>query len=89
MAVLLILRSFGNHHLGREQQPRYRCRVLQRKPGDLGRIQDAMVDQVAELLVLLARAELRDPYWPLHAAHELGVDVPWPAQYLRAKPPLR
>ncbi|MBV8547766.1 MAG: NADH:flavin oxidoreductase/NADH oxidase [Acidobacteria bacterium] len=36
--------------------------------------------------VLLARELLRDPYWPLHAAHILGVDVPWPDQYLRAKP---
>lgn len=35
--------------------------------------------------VFLARGMLRDPYWPLHAARELGVDVPWPAQYLRAK----
>ena len=36
--------------------------------------------------VLLARAMLRDPYWPLHAALELGADAPWPDQYLRAKP---
>jgi len=36
--------------------------------------------------VLLARELLRDPYWPLHAAQILGVDVPWPDQYLRAKP---
>lgn len=36
-------------------------------------------------VVLLARAELRDPYWPLHAAQELGIDVPWPPQYQRAK----
>jgi 2,4-dienoyl-CoA reductase-like NADH-dependent reductase (Old Yellow Enzyme family) len=36
--------------------------------------------------VLLARETLRDPYWPLHAAHALGADVPWPVQYLRAKP---
>ena len=35
-------------------------------------------------LVLLAREMLRDPYWPLHAAEGLGVDVSWPAQYLRA-----
>jgi 2,4-dienoyl-CoA reductase-like NADH-dependent reductase (Old Yellow Enzyme family) len=35
--------------------------------------------------VLLARQFLRDPYWPLHAARELGVDIPWPEQYLRAK----
>ena len=36
-------------------------------------------------LVLLAREMLRDPYWPLHAAQELGVDLEWPAQYGRAK----
>ena len=36
--------------------------------------------------VLLARALLRDPYWPLHAAQALGADVEWPVQYLRAKP---
>ncbi len=37
-------------------------------------------------LVLLAREMLRDPYWPLHAAQALGVDVRWPDQYLRASP---
>jgi 2,4-dienoyl-CoA reductase-like NADH-dependent reductase (Old Yellow Enzyme family) len=37
-------------------------------------------------LVLLAREMLRDPYWPLHAAHELGQIAPWPTQYLRAAP---
>ena len=35
--------------------------------------------------VLLARQLLRDPYWPLHAALELGADAPWPSQYLRAR----
>jgi 2,4-dienoyl-CoA reductase-like NADH-dependent reductase (Old Yellow Enzyme family) len=34
--------------------------------------------------VSLARAMLRDPYWPLHAAAELGVQVEWPDQYKRA-----
>ena len=34
--------------------------------------------------VLLARELLRDPYWPLHAAKALGVDIPWPKQYQRA-----
>ena len=33
--------------------------------------------------VCLARALLRDPYWPRHAARELGVDFPWPDQYKR------
>lgn len=36
-------------------------------------------------LVLLAREFLRNPYFPLLAARELGVDVTWPEQYLRAK----
>jgi 2,4-dienoyl-CoA reductase-like NADH-dependent reductase (Old Yellow Enzyme family) len=37
-------------------------------------------------IVLLAREMLRDPYWPLHAAQELGQVAPWPTQYLRAAP---
>jgi 2,4-dienoyl-CoA reductase-like NADH-dependent reductase (Old Yellow Enzyme family) len=37
-------------------------------------------------LVLLAREMLRDPYWPLHAAHALGEPGPWPEPYLRARP---
>ncbi|MXR42732.1 NADH:flavin oxidoreductase/NADH oxidase [Halobaculum sp. WSA2] len=36
--------------------------------------------------VLMAREFLRSPYWPLHAANELGEDVEWPVQYRRAKP---
>lgn len=33
--------------------------------------------------VSLARALLRDPYWPLHAAAQLGVAMEWPNQYKR------
>jgi len=36
-------------------------------------------------LVLLAREFLRNPYFPLLAARELGVDVTWPLQYIRSK----
>ncbi|WP_028638740.1 NADH:flavin oxidoreductase/NADH oxidase [Nocardioides sp. URHA0032] len=39
-------------------------------------------------VVLLARELLRDPHWPLRAAHELGeteADL-WPVQYRRAAP---
>jgi 2,4-dienoyl-CoA reductase-like NADH-dependent reductase (Old Yellow Enzyme family) len=38
-------------------------------------------------LVFLARAMLRDPYWPVHAAAVLGEQASWPKQYLRAAPP--
>ncbi|NCD70884.1 NADPH dehydrogenase NamA [Mucilaginibacter agri] len=36
-------------------------------------------------LVLLAREFLRDPHFPLRAAHELNVDIKWPDQYDRAQ----
>jgi 2,4-dienoyl-CoA reductase-like NADH-dependent reductase (Old Yellow Enzyme family) len=36
-------------------------------------------------LIMIARESLRDPNFPLRAAKELGVDVSWPVQYLRAK----
>jgi 2,4-dienoyl-CoA reductase-like NADH-dependent reductase (Old Yellow Enzyme family) len=37
-------------------------------------------------VVLLAREFLRQPYWPLQVARELGFPISWPAQYLRAAP---
>jgi len=36
-------------------------------------------------LIFLARELLRNPYFALKAAHELGAGIPWPNQYLRAK----
>ena len=33
--------------------------------------------------IALARVFLKDPYWVLNAAQALGVDMPWPAQYVR------
>jgi 2,4-dienoyl-CoA reductase-like NADH-dependent reductase (Old Yellow Enzyme family) len=35
-------------------------------------------------LIFLARQFLRDPYFPLHAATEFGVELEWPIQYERA-----
>jgi 2,4-dienoyl-CoA reductase-like NADH-dependent reductase (Old Yellow Enzyme family) len=43
-------------------------------------LKDAKAD-----LIIMARQLLREPYFPLHAAKELGVDMPWPLQYERAK----
>jgi 2,4-dienoyl-CoA reductase-like NADH-dependent reductase (Old Yellow Enzyme family) len=37
-------------------------------------------------LVLMAREFLRDPYWVLRAARELGNRISWPDQYLRVAP---
>jgi len=57
--------------------------------GAVGLITDAQ--QAEEIIaggaadvVFLARQFLRDPYFQLHAARELGVKVDWPSQYLRA-----
>ena len=36
-------------------------------------------------VVLLARELLRDPHFPLRAAHVLGHEIKWPVQYERAK----
>jgi 2,4-dienoyl-CoA reductase-like NADH-dependent reductase (Old Yellow Enzyme family) len=37
-------------------------------------------------LIIMGRQMLRDPYFPLHAAEELGYkDIHWPLQYVRAK----
>ncbi|MGH9711812.1 MAG: NADH:flavin oxidoreductase/NADH oxidase [Candidatus Acidiferrales bacterium] len=47
---------------------------------------DAILREGKADIVLLAREFLRQPYWPLHVAHELGFQVSWPAQYLRAAP---
>jgi 2,4-dienoyl-CoA reductase-like NADH-dependent reductase (Old Yellow Enzyme family) len=35
--------------------------------------------------ISMARELLRDPYFPMHAAKELGAEIQWPSQYLRAK----
>ncbi len=47
---------------------------------------DAIIRSGQADVVLLAREMLRDPYWPLRAARELGQTAAWPVQYLRAAP---
>jgi 2,4-dienoyl-CoA reductase-like NADH-dependent reductase (Old Yellow Enzyme family) len=46
--------------------------------------EEILKDEKADLIIM-ARQLLREPYFPLHAAKELGVDLPWPLQYDRAK----
>jgi 2,4-dienoyl-CoA reductase-like NADH-dependent reductase (Old Yellow Enzyme family) len=46
---------------------------------------DEIIQQGRADLVIMARELLRDPYFPLRAAHQLGHDVKWPVQYERAK----
>ena len=48
---------------------------------------DAIIRDGRADVVLLARQLLREPSWPLRAAHELGHDAAelWPRQYLRAR----
>jgi 2,4-dienoyl-CoA reductase-like NADH-dependent reductase (Old Yellow Enzyme family) len=47
---------------------------------------ESIVAEGSADVVLLARALLREPRWPLLAAHELGAEVAWPEQYQRAQP---
>ncbi|HWB24620.1 MAG TPA: NADPH dehydrogenase NamA [Chitinophagaceae bacterium] len=46
--------------------------------------EEVLINNQADI-VLLARQMLREPYFPLHAAKELGENVTWPVQYERAK----
>ena len=47
---------------------------------------EAILENGQADVVLLAREFLREPYFPLLAAQELGVEMAWPVQYERAKP---
>ena len=60
------------------------------KTGAVGLITDtAQAEAILALekadLILIARESLRNPYFPMNAARELGDDFVWPDQYLRAK----
>lgn len=46
---------------------------------------NSIIEENKADLVFIAREFLRNPYFPLSAAHELGMDVTWPVQYERAK----
>lgn len=46
--------------------------------------EEILKNQQADLIIM-ARQFLREPYFPLHAAAQLGEDVMWPVQYERAK----
>jgi len=43
-----------------------------------------LVNEEADL-IMIAREFLRDPHFPLRAAHELKVNIAWPVQYERAQ----
>jgi 2,4-dienoyl-CoA reductase-like NADH-dependent reductase (Old Yellow Enzyme family) len=47
---------------------------------------DAILNEGKADAVILAREFLRQPYWPLATARDLGFPVSWPVQYLRAAP---
>ncbi len=75
---------FANHIADRIKQP----------VAAVGQITEAQqAEQILQSggadVILIGRASLRDPYWPLRAAAELGVEVAWPNQYERGKWPKR
>lgn len=47
---------------------------------------EAILEEGSADLILIGRESLREPYFPLKAAGELGDSIDWPVQYLRAKP---
>lgn len=46
---------------------------------------ETILEQQQADLIMMAREHLRDPYFTLHAAKELGENIDWPVQYERAK----
>jgi 2,4-dienoyl-CoA reductase-like NADH-dependent reductase (Old Yellow Enzyme family) len=46
---------------------------------------NTILEQGQADLIFIGRELLRDPHWPLRAARELGYDIAWPKQYMRAK----
>lgn len=46
--------------------------------------ENALITEQADM-IYLGRELLRNPFWPLQAAHLLGDDVEWPKPYQRAK----
>jgi 2,4-dienoyl-CoA reductase-like NADH-dependent reductase (Old Yellow Enzyme family) len=46
---------------------------------------EAIIQSGRADLIMMGRALLRRPYWPLHAARSLGKEIDWPVQYLRAR----
>lgn len=46
---------------------------------------NSIIEENRADLVFMAREFLRNPYFPLSAASELNVDIPWPVQYERAR----
>ena len=49
-----------------------------------GQAESILQEDKADLIVM-GRELLRNPYFPLQAARQLGDDINWPVQYLRAK----
>jgi 2,4-dienoyl-CoA reductase-like NADH-dependent reductase (Old Yellow Enzyme family) len=46
---------------------------------------NSIIEENKADLVFIARQLLRNPYFPLNAASELNIDIPWPVQYERAQ----
>ncbi len=50
---------------------------------------EAILEEGKADLIFMARELLRNPYFPLDAAQQLGDEIEWPAQYARARRPLK
>jgi 2,4-dienoyl-CoA reductase-like NADH-dependent reductase (Old Yellow Enzyme family) len=70
------------------QEIRYETKIMTGAVGLItsARQADTILREENADVVILAREFLRQPYWPLQVAGDLGFAVPWPVQYLRAAP---
>ena len=100
LGVDLVDCSSGGNVLGAKipSAPGYQVKFAERirreagvRTGAVGLITaPAQAEQIVQSgqadLIVIAREMLRDPYWPIRAARELGQEISWPVQYLRAAP---
>lgn len=47
---------------------------------------ESIIEEKELDMVYIGRLLLRNPYWPLNAALEIGAEIQWPKQYERGKP---
>lgn len=89
--------SGGNVYAKIPLKPGYQVEFAERIKQDTGILTGAVglitnaqqADMILEKeqadLIFIACASLRDPYFAIHAATELGDEMEWPIQYVRAK----
>lgn len=86
--VAVVPKSYPGYQISQAQTIRDMTKLPVSAGGLLSSVKDIntfLIHEKADL-IYMGRELLRNPYWVLGAAKELGYDLEWPKQYERAKP---